>query len=235
MPYILPVLPPLALIIGKYLADAWEQGAIPGFHSAYLGLVSLSLALAAALELLPRFRPEIDLAVFRPHAAALIAILLGGVAVTWLQKRKHGVQQSLSALIAATSLFLITANTAMPHLDRRSMKDESLLVKPLLQPGDEVMSYHVYYQDLPVYLERKITVVEWTGELAFGTAVEDTSGWMIKEDEFWRRWNGPNRVFLVTNQENYVRLMNSGLGRYHIVEQSRSPLHVTILNREKTL
>jgi 4-amino-4-deoxy-L-arabinose transferase-like glycosyltransferase len=235
MPYILPVFPPLALVIGKYLADAWEQGAIPGFHGAYVGLFFLALALASALVLLPRFRPEIDTAVFYPHAAALIVILLAGTAVTWFQKKQHGVQRSLATLFVATSLFLITANTAMPHLDRRSMKDESLLLKPLLRPEDEVMSYHTYYQDLPVYLERKITIVEWTGELSFGTKIEDTSGWMINEDEFWRRWNGPKRVFLVTNQENYVRLVTSGLKHYRIVEQSQTPLHVTLLNREETL
>ena len=235
MPYILPVFPPLALIIGKYLADAWEQGAIPGFHGAYVGLFFLALALAAALALLPRFRPEIDPAVFRPHVIALIVILLVGTTITWFQKKQHSVQRSLAALIAAASLFLITANTAMPHLDRRSMKDESLLLKPLLRPGDEVMSYRTYYQDLPVYLERRITVVEWTGELDFGTKVEDTSGWMIKEVEFWRRWNGPNRVFLVTNKENYVRLVNSGLGHYHIVEESPTPQHVTLVNREESL
>ena len=232
-PYILPVFPPLALLIGKYLADAWEQGAIPGFRGAYAGLFPLVLALAAALALLPRFRPEINVSVFRPYSAALIVILLAGVAITWFQYKRHGVQRSLAALIAATSLFLITANTAMPHLDMRSMKDESMELKLLLRPGDEVMSYHTYYQDLPVYLERTITVVEWTGELNFGTTVEDTSGWMINEDEFRRRWNGPNRVFVVTNQENYVKLVNSGLGRYHVVEQSPSPLHVTLLNREK--
>jgi 4-amino-4-deoxy-L-arabinose transferase-like glycosyltransferase len=235
IPYILPVFPPLALIIGKYLADAWEQGAIPGFHGAYVGLFFLALALAAALALLPRFRPEIDVAVFRPYSTALTVILLASVAITWFQKKRHGVQRSLTALFIATSLFLTTANTAMPHLDRRSMKDESLLLKPLLRPGDEVMSYHTYYQDLPVYLERTITVVEWTGELDFGTKVEDTSNWMIKEDEFWRRWNGPNRVFLVTNKENYVRLVNSGLGHYHIVEESPTPQHVTLVNREGSL
>jgi len=234
-PYILPVLPPLALIIGKYLADAWEQGAIPGFRWAYAVLFSLALALAAALALLPRFRPEIDVAVFRPYSAALIVILLAGAAITWFQFKRHGVRRSLAALIAATGLFLITANTAMPHLDMRSMKDELQILKPLLRPGDEVMSYHTYYQDLPVYLERKITVVEWTGELTFGTTVEDTSGWMISEDEFRRRWNGPNRVFLVTNQENYDRLVNSGLGRFRIVEQSPTPQHVTLLNREELL
>jgi 4-amino-4-deoxy-L-arabinose transferase-like glycosyltransferase len=234
-PYILPVFPPLALIIGKYLADAWEQGAIPGLHGAYVGLAILASVLAVALALLPRFRPEIDAAVFRPYSAALIVILLAGVASTWFQNKRHGIQRSLSVLITATSLFLITANTAMPHLDTRSMKDEVQLLKPMIRPGDEIMSYHTYYQDLPVYLERTITVVEWTGEMNFGTTVEDTSGWMINENEFLRRWNGPNRVFLVTNQENYVRLMKSGLGKYHIAEQSPSPQHVTLVNREKPL
>jgi 4-amino-4-deoxy-L-arabinose transferase-like glycosyltransferase len=232
-PYILPVFPPLALIIGKYLADAWEQGKIPGFQGAYVGLLFLALSLAAALALLPRFRPEIDVAVFRPYSAALIVILLAGIALTWFMNKRHGVRRSLAALIATVSMFLTIANMAMPHLDMRSMKDESMELKSLLRPGDEVMNYHTYYQDLPVYLERRITIVEWTGELTFGTTVEDTSSWMIDEDEFWQRWNGPNRVFVVTNRENYVRLVDKGLGHYHIVEQSLTPQHVTLINREE--
>jgi hypothetical protein len=37
------------------------------------------------------------------------------------------------------------------------------MLKQRLQPGDEVVSYNTYYQDLPVYLERRITVVNWKG------------------------------------------------------------------------
>ena len=45
-----------------------------------------------------------------------------------------------------------------------------------------------YYQDLPVYTNQIVTVVEARGELEFGTTVEDTSKWMISEKEFLKLW-----------------------------------------------
>jgi hypothetical protein len=44
--------------------------------------------------------------------------------------------------------------------------------------------YKTYFQDLPVYTKKIITVVDYLGELDFGAAVEDTSAWMIKNDQF---------------------------------------------------
>ena len=53
-----------------------------------------------------------------------------------------------------------------------------------------------------MYLERRITVVDWEGELDFGKTVEDTS-WMIDGATFWKRWQGPARVYALTRITNY--------------------------------
>ena len=44
------------------------------------------------------------------------------------------------------------------------------LVQARLLPADEVTTLRAYYQDLPVYLARRITVVDWKGELEFGAS-----------------------------------------------------------------
>ena len=44
-----------------------------------------------------------------------------------------------------------------------------------------------------------MTVAAWRGELDYGMTHEDVSRWMIGEDELWRRWNGPGRVYLVVD------------------------------------
>ncbi len=111
-----------------------------------------------------------------------------------------------AALVAAgvtAALFLTTLAASLPPLDPgRSVKALARAVRPRLQPGDEVASYHDYFQDLPFYLGRTVTVAAWRGELEYGMAHEDVSRWMIGEDELWRRWNGAGRVYLVIDRRS---------------------------------
>ena len=128
-------------------------------------------------------------------------------------KWAHGTRSGI--LVIGSALFLTVANTLMPYLDTRSAKELAETLRPLMKPGDEVISYRTYYQDLPVYLERTISVVGWKGELDFGSRQEDVSRWMIDEAECWKRWNGPGTVFLVTSKTNYDTLLkNSGRSFY---------------------
>jgi len=137
IPYVLPVLPPLALLVGKYLADTRPIGPAWGFPVSF------------------------------------------------------------AALAGTAVLLLIIAGAVAPRFEKRSTKPLAMTLKPLLRADDEIIHYRNYYQDLPVYLERRMTIAEWKGELDFGTTIEDTSGWMIDETELWRRWSGPKRVFLL--------------------------------------
>ncbi len=103
-------------------------------------------------------------------------------------------------------------------------------LKTRLQPDDEVVSYGAYYQDLPVYLERRITVVDWTGELYFGTTVEDTSEWMIGQSVFARRWKGPNTLYMMTSVEEYDTLRRNFTLPFHPVARNRNT--VLLSNKE---
>jgi hypothetical protein len=117
-------------------------------------------------------------------------------------------------------------------LDTRSIKSIALELKPRLKPGDEVVSYSTYYQDLPVYLERRITVVNWKGELAFGTTVEDTSGWMIDGASFWKRWDGPSTVYMLTKRETYDELRMAGQKNLSLI--AGTDRNVLVVNKEMT-
>jgi hypothetical protein len=44
-----------------------------------------------------------------------------------------------------------------------------------------------YFQDLPVYANEIVTVVDATGELLFGTEVEDTTDWMMSREAFSKK------------------------------------------------
>ncbi len=232
IPYILPVLPPLALIVGRYLADLWSGGRARGLRAGYAVLLVLSVVVVIGLVVLPHYRTELDVKVFLPHLRLIIATVVLGSAATWLLHRRGGPRGGFIALTATTVLFCIACSSAMPHLDTRSIKDIALQLKHHLRSGDEVISYQTYYQDLPVYLERRITVVDWAGELEFGTTVEDTSGWMIGTDAFWKRWNGDRRVYVVTTMENFDSLRRIPGERYFLIAQDKN--NVILSNKEDT-
>jgi 4-amino-4-deoxy-L-arabinose transferase-like glycosyltransferase len=230
VPYVLPVLPPLALLIGRYLASAWTSREAPEFHT---GIAAASLAMllfAAALIALSFFVPMPQVLALGKYPV-LLAALLGVIAVsTWLLDRTRGIRWSLPALAIGTALLLIALNAAAGRVQDHSVKPLAEVLKQRLKPGDEIVSYLTYYQDLPVYLERRITVVDWSGELEFGMTIEDTSGWMIHSAEFWKRWQKPARIYMFTKRSLYDILRPPGKNKIYLVAGTEDTVLLT--NRE---
>jgi len=91
-----------------------------------------------------------------------------------------------------------------------------------VHPSDEVASYHAYYQDLPVYLQRPIAIVGWKGDLEFGVEVnEHSGGWMTDDSSFWKEWGGPRTVYMITEQTTYEKLRSQSSFKFHVVAQGR--------------
>lgn len=233
IPYILPILPPLALLVARYLAQHWDTPSSASLRAGTWTLLALGFMLALALVFVPESAPD------RPRVAEYARlfggyawVILGSLLATALVPFGIGFLRrplwTVVALALTAAVFLGVVDRGFSYLDhKRSVKELALVLKPLLQAGDEVMTYREYYQDLPVYLERRITVVDWKGELRFGTEVEDVSGWMIDEAGFRRRWGGPQRAYLLTGQGNYDKLRAEGRGQFHLVAQTGSNVLVT--------
>jgi len=230
IPYILPVLPPLALLTGRYLADVWKTGSIAGLQAGLVIHVILSGLISIGLVLLPRFRPVADASV--PHGLLyfLASMVLFGSTSALLAAGRSAGRRSLVLILLSTMFFFTAAQSLVPAFDTRTIKPLALVLKPLLQPGDEVATYLTYYQDLPVYLERRVTVVDWTGEMEFGTKIEDVSGWMIGEAEFWRRWERPGTVYMMTSRGSYDRLRHTPGRTFFLIAQNKNT--VILSNKE---
>jgi len=230
VPYILPVLPPLAILIGRYLAGAWDRRDFPGLRAGYAALAFTALALAAAFIALPRLWSAPEARALGAAPAVLGTILIAGAALTWLMAGRRGTHAALYSLAACFAVFLLVMNAYSSRLDTRSVKSLALTLRPLLRPGDAVAAYKTYYQDLPVYLERRITVVDWRGELRFGTTIEDTGQWMIDTPVFWKRWAGPATMYMVTRKKTYDGLLGEGRKGLYLVAGTNE--NVLISNKE---
>jgi 4-amino-4-deoxy-L-arabinose transferase-like glycosyltransferase len=230
VPYILPVFPPLALLIGRYLAASWEQIDLPGAQMGYVVFLIAASVLSVALLSLPAFLPNSNwvemLGAWR-FAVALTLVI--GAAASWGFARQRRFKFAFIALTITSALFLIEVNAASHLVEMKSTKNLASTLKTRLKPGDEVASYRTYYQDLPVYLERRITVVDWKGELGFGTTTENTELWMIDGVTFWKRWDGPSTMFMVTDIKTYEVLRKDHRLRLFPIAQDRR--NIVVSNR----
>lgn len=231
VPYILPVFPPLALLIGRYLSDAWDSRDFPGIRAGYAMLLAAQVILGGALIALPFFWRTPDMQALGWYPVVAGATLLFGAALTGALGRFRGFRFVFAAVVVIAALFLIEMNAAAPRIDTKSIKTLAVTLKPLLKPGDEVASYLAYYQDLPVYLERRIITVDWKGELDFGTGVEDTKAWMMDSASFWKRWTGPETIYLLMEVKIYevMRSLNPHLKLYPVVRNENT---IVLSNRK---
>ena len=231
-PYILPVFPPLALLVGRYLAAAWDSRDFPGLRTGYLILLVASLLLAAAFAGLPYYWPiPAQAQILGVYGYSIALTLAIGGAAAWGLARYRNLSWAVVAAAVTSVLFLLQINAVAPRVDVKSVKQLAIELKARLKPGDEVASYHEYYQDLPVYLEQRITVVDWGGELNFGNSVEDTKAWMIDGDTFWQRWQGPATMYVLIRIEEYETLkqLKPSLPLFPIAQDRRN---IVLSNRE---
>ena len=231
VPYILPVFPPLALLIGRYLSDAWDSRDFPGVPAGYALLLTAQVILGGAMIALPFFwrTPDVQALGWYPVVAG--CTLLMGAALTAALARFRGFRFAFIAAAVFAALFLMEANAAAPRIDTKSIKTLAVTLKPLLKPGDEVASYLTYYQDLPVYLEHRIIAVDWKGELDFGTEIEDTTAWMMDSDAFWKRWKGPETIYMLMEVKIYEALLSSN-PRVKLYPIAWDKKNIVLSNRE---
>jgi len=223
IPYILPVFPPLAILVGRYLAEAWDGRPLPGIPSGYwIFFIVSSMLAGAGLMLAPRYlKGYSDVFGFTLSVYALTSVLTFGSLAALILGRYGGFRGGVSALALTSVLLVMVLNSSLMLFNqRRSVKELALALLHRLRPGNEVVSYQTYYQDLPVYLQRRITVVGWKGELDFGAQVEDVSSWMIEDEEFWRGWSGPFTVYMVTSRARYSKLLAQSGRKFYLVAQT---------------
>lgn len=112
----------------------------------------------------------------------------------------------LITITIITSITLITFMSFVPSIDTRTILPLTQILKPLLKPQDEVITYNQYYQDLPFYLERRVSILNWQNEMHFGMQLQNTSEWMIDDAIFWKRWHSKQHVYVIISQNELAQL-----------------------------
>jgi 4-amino-4-deoxy-L-arabinose transferase-like glycosyltransferase len=207
IPYILPVFPPLAVIIGAWLARCWADGTASRLRAGLNVFAFISGLLAVAL-LVAVLKPGIlreagQAELLRPYAFGMAAVLvLGGVTAPWAARLRAARAALLTVLSTAVGLDLLLV-VAAPLIPKPGTKELALMVAARAQPGDRVYHYYDFFHDFTFYAERFTGTVEFHGdELELGNdPAARASGRFITETEFDRQWRGSGRIFLVVRKQ----------------------------------
>lgn len=206
IPYILPVIPPLAILTARYLQQAMNVHVTVGVKLSYSCLLLMSALIACSCLLFPHYAP-----IPHPHAAIIslslaAGVLMIGIVIATFFAFSNQVKRAVILTIATAWIFLLCIHVALSHIDTRTIAPLATLIKPILTPQDEIVAYNQYYQDLPFYLERRINILNWENELHFGMQHQDTHEWMIDDTTFWQRWHSKQRIFALMAVDEYQKL-----------------------------
>lgn len=227
VPYILPIFPALALLMGDRLSRVagktlfWQL--IIMLPVALAGLIFAPLALNAASAEVPahlyaKFVPWIQ--------AAAASWLVGTLLALWFARR----EQVRAAVIALGLAGMLTAQLTFMGYDARSPSSSAYniaqQIKPYLKPGVPFYSVGMYEQTLPPYIGRTLTLVAHTDEMEFGLAQEPQK-WIPTVDAWKKIWLQQPYALAVMSPSTYDQFVQEQLPMRLIARDTRRAVVTT--------
>lgn len=235
IPYILPALPPLAILAalkveslteGRTTVTPWLRGlvlfalmAVTVFGGAFIvaGLGRVKSFGEPGQVLLPVLSAGV--------ACAALAILSAGLVMARHWKRALG-----AMVLCSAASFLCIWSAGPTIASARHTKAFARFILERAAPGEPIFSYRYYPQTLPVYLRRPVGVAAFEGELAFGISKlpeTERRARFPKPGEFAALWNSPVRVWCVVDRDSLRKFAPDGLTQPTILMEEKQVLLVT--------
>ena len=189
VPYILPLLAPLAVILGRFWEEALDNPRLLAgkiFSTSYyiflscLGIFSAGILVFLSLGL--DYKLGVEAA--RANIIALSVILAAAAGISLSLFRSKKTIRLFWAIAIASSLFFLTTIDAMPKMEgsiSKSIKGLALKIKEDLRPEDKVVNYRCFLKGLPFYLARRTIVVERERNLSYEGDSEHWRDYLLKD------------------------------------------------------
>lgn len=204
IPYILPIFPAVALLIGDLFDRSAEEAAglrLPAWLAAgLLTLGGIGGILYPFLAHRPRFSAT-DMAILGG------ILFIEGVAALLLLGRRTlpatlAVFCLMSYLMALSGPPQVLARTA----EQKSSKELGLLARAKAGPDTVLATFGIIRQGMNYYTERRILLVNTRNELEFGSRIGDQSAWFLTTPAFVALWNSPTQVIMMIRDKDLTRL-----------------------------
>lgn len=207
IPYILCVFPPMALLVGPFLATPHPSLSLLRRQAVALSFTCFLIAVAVPIALFTQ-----DLLASRELQPLWLSIVLVMALAGAGSLVMRAYWPGLRALSVLISCFLLPLLNASWHLlEGRSIKPLAEIINAHIRPQDRVVAHDRYYQDLPPYIGQRVIVTNWKGELTFGMGVEDVSAWMMPQEAFAQLYHQGGRFYIVSRKTSAEHLKKIGL------------------------
>lgn len=208
-PYIVPVLPSLAL-----LAAARDPAATRDLGRAAALQLLLAVALVAAVVVQGRRPltgdPAATYAALRPWALGVAATLgVSGIGALALHRRHFGRGMRLVAAGGFAVALLLIVGGGQAVAFRYSGRPMLAAVGPL-EPTAALYAVDTFDWTMPFYTGRAVTPVMWRGELDYGLTLAPDHG-IAELGPFEARWRASPAAYALVSRSAYARLAADGL------------------------
>jgi 4-amino-4-deoxy-L-arabinose transferase-like glycosyltransferase len=209
--YVLPAFPILALVLGRYLAEApprrlalWSALALP---LAGLLLIAAYRAPGGAREAWTRAMYTAA----QPWMYAAGAILIVALALSTVALRRGRRWLALVTIAIASVLMIDCLEDAYEEFSpRQSGYEVAQKMLPLLRPDTRVYSVKIYDQTVPFYIGRTVMLVDYGDE--FETGLKSEPGAHIERiEDFPAEWLRPGDALAIMQPGNFEQLERQGL------------------------
>jgi len=227
VPYILPVFPPLAVLIGRAFS-ARLDGAPAPLRKAGAVLATIFVILGIGLIVYPHVTQKNAFSPIDGLVMGSLFLVEGAAAFACI--RRDRIVSLFVTLCACSYLIGIVAPPLVLRgvIARKTARELALIVRQQAGPDDVVASFG-YEQTLPFYTARRTVVVGGMGELEFGAGQGDQSAWFLDLPRFARLWDGERRVFALATAGDLDQLRKSVTAP--VRELARNKRCILITNR----
>jgi 4-amino-4-deoxy-L-arabinose transferase-like glycosyltransferase len=221
MPYILPVMPAVALLIAVLPVQTLKRDFL--FTAAFTLIAGLGLG-AASLNwpsvIASSERSGYFLPLARPLGQIALLLTVSGAFVL-AQRGRDATRAGVFLGVGWCLAWLLLARAA--GLVAPVFSGVELAAPPAADRNSPLYSIEIYDQSLTFYLRRTVTLVEYRGELDYGLRKAPDAG-IADLAEFLRRWSAPTRAFAVMDKKMFDDFNNRGV-----------PMRLVARNAERVL
>ena len=205
IPYILPIVPPIALATAVFIEECGEKefriGAIINIILFFAAGIAYYFARNEISDVLQNADARILLNV------VIISLVTIGIVFLFAIFSKISKKMAVVICIFLSGNMLWTVNKLAPYYQaekKPTTKKVAKYIRANKTQDDLVFIYNYYHQDFPVYLNDTTGVISFVGELEFGSNSEPEKSRLISEEKFWELWNTTKqRIFLVLSRGGY--------------------------------
>jgi 4-amino-4-deoxy-L-arabinose transferase-like glycosyltransferase len=211
--YILPALPPLAILAGYALAGLPSMDA-SRVRRLFAAVVMLNLAAAAAIGMTCAYYASQAESILLADALVAIAVLTAASLVSLAIVSRGRSPESPAAAVAALALGTVAAlgmmvKARMEAQPLVSYRELAHAIEPYLAPECRLASYRHFVQSLPFYTGHREALVDYRGELApFGRDADASASFVATDAGLAELWRAPGCAVVIVNRTDLAHVQS---------------------------